>query len=67
MCLLELKDHLGDADEIYVGRGTHLKRTSVHGRGRSGVRLRYRSHLTVCSSCKIRSILAVLHSGICSS
>lgn len=30
-----------------MGRGTHLKRTAIHGRGRSGVRLRYRSHLTI--------------------
>lgn len=35
------------ADEAYVGKGDHVKRTSVHGRGRSGVRLRYRAHLTV--------------------
>lgn len=30
-----------------MGKGVHLKRTSMHGRGRSGQRLRYRSHLTV--------------------
>ena len=30
-----------------MGKGTHLKRVSLHGRGRSGVRHRYRSHLTV--------------------
>eukprot|EP00887_Chlorella_sp_A99_P002294 scaffold10.g2294.t1 len=33
--------------EAYVGKGDHLKRISVHGRGRSGQRLRYRAHLTV--------------------
>jgi hypothetical protein len=35
------------AAEAWVGKGVHLKRTSMHGRGRSGQRLRYRSHLTV--------------------
>ena len=30
-----------------MGKGSHLKRISMHGRGRSGQRLRYRSHLTV--------------------
>lgn len=30
-----------------MGKGQHLKRTSMHGRGRSGRRLKYRSHLTV--------------------
>ena len=30
-----------------MGKGQHLKRISMHGRGRSGRRLRYRSHLTV--------------------
>ncbi|KAI7841487.1 hypothetical protein COHA_004880 [Chlorella ohadii] len=33
--------------EAWVGKGQHLKRISMHGRGRSGRRLRYRSHLTV--------------------
>lgn len=33
--------------EAWVGSGSHLKRISMHGRGRSGRRLRYRSHLTV--------------------
>lgn len=33
--------------EAWVGKGQHLKRISMHGRGRSGQRLRYRSHLTV--------------------
>ena len=35
------------AVEAWVGKGQHLKRISMHGRGRSGRRLRYRSHLTV--------------------
>jgi len=35
------------AAEAWVGKGSHLKRISMHGRGRSGRRLRYRSHLTV--------------------
>ena len=30
-----------------MGQGRHLKRISLHGRGRSGRRLKYRSHLTV--------------------
>ena len=30
-----------------MGKGRHLKRTSLHGRGRSGVKHKYRSHLTV--------------------
>ncbi|EFN53873.1 hypothetical protein CHLNCDRAFT_136009 [Chlorella variabilis] len=33
--------------EAWVGKGQNLKRTSMHGRGRSGKRLKYRSHLTV--------------------
>ena len=33
--------------EAWVGKGTHLKRVSMHGRGRSGRRLKYRCHLTV--------------------
>ncbi|PRW39363.1 50S ribosomal L22-like isoform X2 isoform A [Chlorella sorokiniana] len=33
--------------EAWVGKGQHLKRISMHGRGRSGRRLKYRSHLTV--------------------
>ncbi|PSC71950.1 50S ribosomal L22 [Micractinium conductrix] len=33
--------------EAWVGKGQHIKRISVHGRGRSGKKLRYRSHLTV--------------------
>ncbi|KAL4440559.1 hypothetical protein ABPG75_003560 [Micractinium tetrahymenae] len=33
--------------EAWVGKGEHLKRISMHGRGRSGRRMRYRSHLTV--------------------
>ena len=35
------------AAEAWVGKGQNLKRTSMHGRGRSGKRLKYRSHLTV--------------------
>lgn len=41
---------LGDSllvDEAWVGKGTHLKRTALHGRGRSGKMMKYRSHLTV--------------------
>lgn len=34
-------------DLIHVGQGSHLKKTWPHGRGRSGVRRMYRSHLTV--------------------
>jgi len=33
--------------EAIVGKGTHLKRIKIHGRGRSGKMSRYRSHLTV--------------------
>lgn len=36
------------AAEAWVGQGQHLKRISMHGRGRSSRRLKYRSHLTVC-------------------
>lgn len=39
--------HWPPAAEAWVGKGQHLKRVSLHGRGRSGQRLRYRSHLTV--------------------
>jgi hypothetical protein len=35
------------ADLIHVGKGTHMKRTWPHGRGRAGIRRSYRSHLTV--------------------
>ncbi|CAL8470252.1 g9794 [Coccomyxa elongata] len=34
-------------DLIHVGQGSHLKKTWPHGRGRSGIRRLYRSHLTV--------------------
>ena len=34
-------------DEAWVGKGTHLKRISIHGRGRSSTMLKYRSHLTI--------------------
>lgn len=34
-------------DEAWVGRGRHLKRVSLHGRGRQGKKYKYRSHLTV--------------------
>lgn len=34
-------------EEAWVGRGTHLKRISIHARGRSGTKHKYRSHLTV--------------------
>ncbi|CAI7851707.1 unnamed protein product [Closterium sp. NIES-54] len=33
--------------EAYVGKGRYLKRLNPHGRGRSGVKHRYRSRLTV--------------------
>lgn len=33
--------------EAIVGKGTHLKRIKIHGRGRSGKMSRYRAHLTV--------------------
>lgn len=38
------------ADLIHVGQGSHLKKTWPHGRGRSGVRRMYRSHLTVSTA-----------------
>ncbi|KAK9809209.1 hypothetical protein WJX72_011485 [[Myrmecia] bisecta] len=34
-------------EKAFVGRGTHLKRIAIHGRGRSGLRMKYRSHLTI--------------------
>lgn len=34
-------------DQMWVGKGVYLKRTSLHGRGRSGKMQKYRSHLTV--------------------
>ena len=37
------------ADLAFVGKGTHLKRLKIHGRGKAGNMLRYRSHLTVSS------------------
>lgn len=33
--------------EAWVGKGQYLRRISIHGRGRSGIRHKYRSHLTV--------------------
>lgn len=35
------------AERAEVGKGINLKRNWPHGRGRSGVRKKYRSHLTV--------------------
>lgn len=40
----------GDAlkvDEAWVGKGQYLRRVSIHGRGRSGVMHKTRSHLTI--------------------
>lgn len=34
-------------EEAWVGRGTHLKRVNMHGKGKSGVLHKYRAHLTV--------------------
>lgn len=34
-------------DLAHVGKGTHLRRNRIHGRGRSGVMHRYYSHLTI--------------------
>lgn len=34
-------------DRAFVGKGQHLKRLSMHARGRSATRLKYRSHLTI--------------------
>lgn len=34
-------------DQAWVGKGRYIKRTSIHGRGRSGIRHKYYSHLTV--------------------
>lgn len=34
-------------DETWVGKGRHLKRVAIHGRGRSSTMLKYRSHLTI--------------------
>jgi len=34
-------------DKLWVGHGTHLKRLDIKGRGRCGIKLRYRSHLNV--------------------
>jgi ribosomal protein L22 len=33
--------------EAWVGKGQYLRRISIHGRGRSGIMHKYRSHLTV--------------------
>lgn len=33
--------------EAWVGKGKYLRRISIHGRGRSGVMHKYRSHLTI--------------------
>jgi ribosomal protein L22 len=35
------------ADLIHVGQGTHRKMVWPHGRGKSGIRRNYFSHLTV--------------------
>lgn len=34
-------------DEAWVGKGQYLRRVSIHGRGRSGVMHKTRSHLTI--------------------
>lgn len=34
-------------DRAFVGKGQHVKRLSMHARGRSGVRHKYHSHLTI--------------------
>ena len=34
-------------DRAFVGKGTHLKRISMHARGRSSTRLKYYAHLTI--------------------
>lgn len=47
MALPLLARSAAPAAEAWVGSGSHLKRISMHGRGRSGGRARYRSHLTV--------------------
>ena len=33
--------------EAWVGKGQYLRRISIHGRGRSGIMHKYRTHLTV--------------------
>jgi len=34
-------------EQAWVGKGQYLRRVSIHGRGRSGVMHKHRSHLTV--------------------
>ena len=34
-------------EEAWVGKGQYVKRVSMHGRGRAGVKHKYRSHLTI--------------------
>ena len=36
---------------MHVGTGTPKKMVWPHGRGRSGIRRKYKSHLTVCPRC----------------
>jgi len=31
--------------KLFIGHGTHLKRLDIKGRGRTGIKLKYRSHL----------------------
>lgn len=38
---------LPNADKAEVGKAKHLQRTSIHGRGRSGRKHKYRSNLLV--------------------
>lgn len=47
-----VKDKGLDADKLrvdraFVGKGRHLKRISMHARGRSATRLKYHAHLTI--------------------
>lgn len=34
-------------EEAWVGKGQYIKRVAMHGRGRAGVKHKYRSHLTI--------------------
>lgn len=46
----KVRDHqqVSYADLVHVGTGTPKKIVWPHGRGRSGIRRKYKSHLTVC-------------------
>ena len=53
------------ADLAFVGKGQHLKRTKVHGRGRSGKMNKYRAHLTVSPASLLWLLLLLLLPAAC--